>query len=390
MRPLPDPMTVLDRAPRKSALFAAFSACFIGSPLYAEVVASADSSQFAPVLPANGMTSADSQGSAPEGDDAGGNRALDADGENDIEEEDGIFTEESLREGFGQFVESRDNLSRRLFRLGLGIDRYFAGRVGLDEPNETYARMRLAQTWLEGEGLVNDSDIKFKLDLPSTKKKYRLIFENDTENDTLVDQRGNPTGLSDANLDRESLSAAVRLAVRDMENWHSDFDVGIRGSIPLDPFVRHNLKRTWELGSDWNFRMRQRIGYFHSKGYTYNMQWGFDRFLEPDLSARYITELEWEQPDDELKFGQAFAVTRFLNERQLLDHSVGIAGHSWSTGLVDLYYVAITHRTLLYKDWLTLDLVPEIRFPRENHFENTLAFTVRLEVLFFENNPFRR
>lgn len=373
-------MSPLFRAPRSQAVLAAIIALMVGGSLHAEVVASADASQFAPAMPPASMTQAEVGADTVD--------AESIDGES--EEEDDADPESYFRESFDQLVESRDNLSKRIFRLGLGIDRYFAGRVGLDEPNETYARIRLAQTWLEGEGLVNDSDIKFRLDLPSTKKKYRVIFENDTESDSVVDERGNPTGLSDANLDRESMSAAVRLAIRDMENWHSDFDVGIRGSIPLDPFVRHNLKRTWELGSDWNFRMRQRVGYFHSKGYTYNMQWGFDRFLEPDLSARYITELEWEQPDDELKFGQAFAVTRFLNDKQLLDHSVGIAGHSWSTGLVDIYYVALTHRTLLYEDWLTLDLVPEVRFPRERDFEDTLAFTVRLEVLFFEHNPFRR
>ncbi len=376
-------MRLLRRAFPVVVAVPALMAFAFGTNLHAEVVASAAASQFAPDMPASGTAGAGTSavtGSTP--DDAGPS--------NPDETRDEEGTDAYFRNSFDQLVESRHDLSRRLFRLGLGVDRYFAGRVGLDEPNETYARMRLAQTWLEGEGLVNDSDIKFKLDLPSTKKKYRLIFENDTDENLLSDDRGNPTGLSNANLDRESMSAAVRLAIRDMDNWHSDFDVGIRGSIPLDPFVRHNLKRTWELGSDWNFRMRQRIGYFNSKGYTYNMQWGFDRFLEPDLSARYITELEWEEDEDQLQFGQAFAVTRFLNDRQLLDHSVGFAGHSWSTGLVDLYYVALTHRTLLYQDWLTLDLVPEIRFPRELDFDDQLAFTVRLEVLFFENNPFRR
>lgn len=345
-----------------------------------EVVASMNASQFAPSLPPK-PTSA-SHPAEP--------AATDGSEEKELEQRESEIAEEYLREGFNEFVEQRNDLSKRLFRLGLGVDRYLAGNSELDEPNETYARIRLAQTWLEGEGLVNDSDIKFRLDLPSTKRRYRLIFENDTEEDGTLSDRSNPTGLSSANLDREGMSAAVRLAIQDLENWHSDFDLGIRGSIPLDPFVRHNLKREWDLGADWNFRVRQRAGYFHSKGYTYNLQWGFDRFLEPDLTARYNTELKWEQDEDKLKFGQVFGVTRQLNDRQLLDYGIGIVGQSWSSGLVEQYFTAITHRSLLYKDWLILDLVPEVRFPRENDFEDTLAFTLRLEVLFFENNPFRR
>lgn len=356
----------------------AVTGVLLSGAVRAEVVASADASQFAPELPKPLAPSPDAE-SAPSN----------ADGES-LEQDETEVTKQYLREGFGQFVESRDELSKRLFRLGLGIDRYLAGREGLEEPNETYGRIRLAQTWLEGDGLVNDSDIKFRLDLPSTKRKYRLIFENDTEDEGTLSNRSNPTGLSDANLDRAGMSAAVRLAIRDLENWKSDFDVGIRGSIPLDPFVRHNLKRHWELGSDWHMRMRQQVGYFHSKGYVYDLKWGFDRLLETDLAARYITELEWEQKEDKLQFGQAFGVTKFLNDRQLLDHSIGIAGQSLSSGMVEIYYVALTHRTLLYEDWLILDLVPEIRYPRERDFEDTLAFTVRLEVLFFEHNPFRR
>lgn len=349
----------------------------MNSVVRAEVVASADASQFAPELPKPLAPSPDAESSQenPEGES--------------LEQDETEVTKQYLREGFGQFVESRDDLSKRLFRLGLGIDRYLAGREGLEEPNETYARIRLAQTWLEGDGLVNDSDIKFRLDLPSTKRKYRLIFENSTEDEGTLRDRSNPTGLSNANLDREGMSAAVRLAISDLENWKSDFDLGIRGSMPLDPFARHNLKRHWELGSDWHMRMRQQVGYFHSKGYVYDLKWGFDRLLETDLAARYITELEWEQKEDKLQFGQGFGVTKFLTDRRLLDYSVGIAGQSLSSGMVEIYYAALTHRTLLYEDWLILDLVPEVRFPRERDFEDTLAFTVRLEVLFFEHNPFR-
>lgn len=358
--------------------------------LHAEVVASADSSQFAPDLPPRPAPSSSPEAATPPQDFGGDTDEEPAADDQESIDEAPESTKPYLKKSFDQLVESRDDLSRRLFRLGLGVDRYLAGRGGLDEPNETYARVRMAQTWLEGEGLINDSDIKFRLDLPSTKRKYRLIFENETEEDSTLSDRSNPTGLSSANLDREGMSAALRLAIRDLENWQSDFDVGVRGSIPLDPFVRHNLKRSWELGSDWNFRVRQRAGYFHSKGYTYDLQWGFDRILEQDLTARYNTEMKWEQSDDQLKFGQVFAVTKFLNDRQLLDHGFGIAGHGLDTGTVDIYYFAVTHRTLLHEDWLILDLVPEVRFPRERDFNETLAFTVRLEVLFFENNPFRR
>lgn len=341
----------------------------LGAPLQAQVVASVNASLITPALPEKPAAK------EPDGTES----------EPDFEEPP---MESYFKEGFGLFEESRDDLSKKLFHLGLGVDRYLAGRGELDDPNETYARVRLAETWLEGEGLVNDTELKFHLDLPSTKRRYRLIFENDTEDQGTLRNRSNPTGLTNANLDREGMSAAVRLAIRDMENWQSDFDIGIRGSIPLDPFVRHNLKRQWELGSDWNFRMRQRAGYFDSKGYIYNMLWGFDRLLDPDLAFRANTEMDWNQRDDKLRFGEALGVTKQLNDRQLLDYAFGIVGQSLSVGFIDEYYVAITHRTLLHEDWLILDLVPEVRYPREREFNETLAFTVRLEVLFFEHNPF--
>lgn len=302
-------------------------------------------------------------------------------------------TEQYLQKSFDSFVQKREDWSKRIWRLGLGIDRYLGGQTDLDEPNQSYARIRLAETWLEGDGLINGSDLKFRLDLPSTRRKYRLIFENDTEDQSTLNNKAKVSGLTDAtlsNIKRDDLSAAVRVALDDLANWKSDFDVGIRGSMPLDPFARHNLRRRWELGQDWNFQMRQQAGYFKSKGYFYDLLGSFDRFLEPDLAARWNTEVKWEQDEDYLQFGSTLSIVRYLDERHLLDHSFGINGQGADRRYVDLYYFAVTHRTLLYKDWLSLDLVPEIRFPRERDFNETLAFTVRLEVLFFQNNPFNR
>ena len=100
--------------------------------LHAEVVASADASQFAPDLPPRPAPS-----SSPESATSPQNMGGDADEERSADDQESIdeepeSTKPYLKKSFDQLVESRDDLSRRLIRLGLGVDRYLAGRGGLD------------------------------------------------------------------------------------------------------------------------------------------------------------------------------------------------------------------------------------------------------------------
>lgn len=293
-----------------------------------------------------------------------------------------------LMEGLDSLVEERHRLSNRMFRMGLGLDRYLSGRdADFNELNESYARLRFGNTIRQDEAPVFDQDIKFRLDLPTAREKYRLVFENDIA-ESEMGRQGLPSDLGRGNLERDGLSAAISLAAQDLAEWDSNVNVGVRGTIPLDPFVRHSLTRRWDLGADWTTRVRSRVSYFNSSGYNYDTYWRFDRMLDPDLGFRFQTRIDWSQQEDYMQMSQVLGVTRFLDNRHLLDHAFGVLSNGLSHTEVDTYYVALTHRSVLYQDWIILDLVPQIDWDRERNFDSSLSFTARIEILFFQHNPF--
>jgi hypothetical protein len=300
-----------------------------------------------------------------------------------MDELDDLFTD-----GLESLAEKRDRLSHRMFRMGLGLDRYLSGRdADFNELNESYARVRLGNTIRQDEAPVFDQDLKFRLDLPTAREKYRLVFENDVA-ESEIGRQGLPSDLGRGNLERDGLSAAISLAAQDLAQWDSNVNVGVRGTIPLDPFIRHSLTRRWDLGSDWTTRVRSRVSYFNSSGYNYDTYWRFDRMLDPDLGFRFQTRIDWSQMEDFMQMSQALGVTRFLDDSHLLDHAFGVFSSSLEHTRIDTYYFAVTHRSVLYQDWVILDLVPQIDWDREREFDSSLSFTARIEILFFQHNPF--
>ena len=61
--------------------------------------------------------------------------------------------------------DSRDTWSERVDWMARGIDRFFAGEETLAFGNKSYVRFRAGGAWVEGEGYVDNTDIKFRLHL---------------------------------------------------------------------------------------------------------------------------------------------------------------------------------------------------------------------------------
>ncbi len=293
-----------------------------------------------------------------------------------------------FNDGLETLVQERNRLSRRMFRLGLGLDRYLSGRdAELIELNESYARIRSGATLRQEEGLSFEQDVKFRLDVPTARQKYRIIFENDVRESAFGPQ-GVQSDVGPGTLNRENLSAAVSLAARGFAEWDSSFNVGVRGTLPLDPFVRHSLKREWDAGAGWKGYYRSRTSYFNSIGYGYDTDLRMERMLDPDLGFSFSSRVDWSQEEDYLQMSQVFAATRFLDDKHLLDHSFGFFTQGLGHTRINNYFLALTHRSVLYQDWFIMDLIPQIDWDRERDFDSSLSFTLRFEVLFFEQNPF--
>lgn len=77
---------------------------------------------------------------------------------------------EPFRESVGNWV---DNTSRR-------IDGFFGTDDHMQVTNESYLRLGQEIDWMEGEGTSGDINLRYRIDLPTSEDRLRLVIESDT------------------------------------------------------------------------------------------------------------------------------------------------------------------------------------------------------------------
>src|SRR5690606_11815612 len=105
------------------------------------------------------------------------------------------------------------------------------------------------------------------LDLPTTRERLRLIIESDPEETqgTLAEQ-GSQRLRGDSQSAGDTVVGLSRLTDRDWkQHWDTRFSAGIKVRLPLDPYLRWDAKRLWDLGDGpWMLASENRLSWFNS------------------------------------------------------------------------------------------------------------------------------
>lgn len=282
---------------------------------------------------------------------------------------------EPFRAGVGNWV---DNTSRN-------IDSFFGGDQSSAVNNESYLRLGQEIDWMEGEGTDGDISIRYRIDLPTTEERLRLIIESDPEESqgTLAEQ-GSGRLYNDQRDRRSSTLGLDWLESRDKrENWSNRIGAGIRLRLPLDPYVRFTSERLWDIGEGpWQLESSNRVSWFNNEGYSARTQWDIGRPLSDNRHLRFITTVQWREEEDTLEYSEIAELNQRLNRRSALRYSAIAIGESASNPRMTNYYLQTRYRRDVHKGILFADIIPELHFQRDVSYDPRWAMTLRLEMYF--------
>ncbi|PRY65734.1 hypothetical protein B0H98_102264 [Vreelandella songnenensis] len=283
---------------------------------------------------------------------------------------------EPFRARVGNWV---DNTSRN-------IDAFFGGdRYNDTSTNESYLRLGQEIDWMEGEGVDGDISVRYRIDLPTTEERLRLVIESDPEESqgTLTEQ-GSGRLYNDQRDRRNSTFGLDWLEDRDKrENWSNRFGAGVRLRLPLDPYVRFTSERLWDIGDGpWQLESFNRLSWFNNDGYSARTEWDIGRPLSENRHLRFITNVQWREEEDTLEFSEIAEINQRLNKRSALRYSAIALGESASNPRMTNYYLQTRYRRDIHKGIMFADVIPELHFQREVSYDPRWAMTLRLEMYF--------
>lgn len=272
--------------------------------------------------------------------------------------------------------ETHLRFSTRLERIARNIDNFFGEEQAFEEATRSYARLRL-DTILDNDLQIGfDGDIRVKLDLPRTERKLKLLIESDGRSP--APDRVEQTPI-DVVKQQDYLLSIER--VSELDTWDVRPAAGIKVRWVPDPFVRLRALRYSNLDG-WLMRNAASVFWFTSEGWGANAAVDFDRQLGGAFLFRSTSTLSWEEADQFLSADQQLSLYQRLDARRYLVYQVGLRAEQNPDWGEKQYFVSVRYRKNVYKDWLFVEVVPQIDFRWENHFDAMPSLMFRLEGVF--------
>ncbi|WP_404297963.1 hypothetical protein [Halomonas sp.] len=278
-----------------------------------------------------------------------------------------------------------DSVSRWVETTSRRLDAFFGTTDALTIENDSYLRISQGSRWKEGEDFRQDVGVRFRLDMPTTEKRLRLIIESEPEETqgTLAEQDNQL--VDDRISGVESLRIGLnRLGSRDKsERWNTQVGAGVRVRLPPDPYARVITQRLWTLDDGpWQLESDNRISWFNRDGYSARTRWDLGRPVGDDHHLRFITNVQWREEVDRLEFSETLELNQRIDRRQAIRYSAVMLGESGSSPSIEDTYLQTRYRRNLHRGILFLDVAPTLHFPREHNRDPRWALDLRLEMYF--------
>ncbi|MGF1729419.1 hypothetical protein [Photobacterium kasasachensis] len=276
------------------------------------------------------------------------------------------------------------SISDTIQEYGASVD-HFVGKAEDEEPisNRSYLRLRFKTRYTHREHFDPDASVYLKLDLPHTKKNWKLIFETDPDDfDRLEDKERSISSNSDNSLN--SAIGGVRLQGRKLGEWKTNIDLGVKLKWPLDPFTRADLRRVDQLSHNWTSRFKQEIFYYHSKGpgSLSSLDLYYARRDDPSTILKLSSNLQYLDTDNNWEFVQQTEILDRIDDNNLLQYSLGISADSRPSYSITNSWISAGWKHRLYKQWLYLTVTPEIDFQDKFNYKLNPGIMVELELFF--------
>ncbi|MBK1873373.1 hypothetical protein FE848_09080 [Marinobacter sp. 1-3A] len=284
---------------------------------------------------------------------------------------------------FSNFILRQERLqSPKVQAFGQWADRTLSGEPSRLPLNDSYLRIGIATESEYGNVFQFEPEVRFRLDVPTTKRKLRLVIESESDELIPLEERQRDRQLTATERTSGTSTGALRYLSQIGESINLSNDVGVRLRFPPDAFWRATAEKYWQAGDDWGLRAQQRFYYYHQDGWGARSWLGASRNLGMGWRFWSSSELEWVHSDRKFVAGQTFSTSKRINSRSILTPRVGVLGESQPNWRTTSAFADLTWRYRLHSDWLFADLIPALTFPREKNFKDQGSILFRVEMYF--------
>ncbi len=304
----------------------------------------------------------------------------------EVSEQDGQKQRDVSEEKITEFIDNAHSMvSAGVVSTAKWIDAFFASERYDDEENKTSLLLRFTE-FVDEDGEDFKARARVRLRTPNLNKRLRLFF---------VGEEGDvDPGLDAAEkfeqvfegTDKDSITAGLLYRYRESVRKNIRLKTGLRfrdGRIVS--FVEPRFR--WrENFTAWNFYFTQKAGWFSDNGWNAKTRFDLERPLSEYHLIRFALEGNWYEDLEGYFYQTDVQYTHLLGPDKGLSYQWHNAFFMDSDSVLNATVLRLVYRQKVWRDWLSLEIVPQMNYPREKDFEARPGLFVRFEIRFDENS----
>jgi len=290
--------------------------------------------------------------------------------------------EDLVGESAFDFLDPQYNyISDYLRRFTTSVDQFMANAEKSAESTGSYIRLTVDTTWTEGGNTDFSPGIQFRLRLPQTKKKLSLTIESDPEEKrTTQDIATNSTAQTKDQKD-SGVYTGLEKDVSAGSNWKIRPGIGARIRSPLDFYVR--ARASYEKYYDlWKFSFNESIYWFDVEGYGTDSSIDWDRLLNKDLIFRSSSFLRYTEENKYIDMSHSFFLIHQITQNRTISYQVAAFANSKPALYATGYLINVRYRQNVHKDYVFVEVSPQVNYQKENNFDSEFSLFLRLELYY--------
>ncbi|WP_394176236.1 hypothetical protein [Thalassotalea litorea] len=275
-------------------------------------------------------------------------------------------------------------VSDTFFNTALWFDSFFANDNEEQANPKSLARIRFGWEPRAGDWGEFTQRFRIRLRLPHFESKVDVIFSDDDDQSTGIENYGNDLPLN-RDLEDDRFTAALRVVNQEDENSYIDTRIGISGG---DLFTKARLKLQTDYTKIHAFKMEPSIYYFLSDGFGSRLflQYAYTPSLDRQLQINY--SISGSEAYSGARWRHGAYYFKQIDHRSATVTSLTVEGErNGDRGfLIEEYRLGYRYRVNAIRDWLFFEIEPFLLWEEERNYDTTPGLALRVEGYFTKQN----
>ena len=282
---------------------------------------------------------------------------------------------------FSVFDTPHSYISSNVESLVRDLDEYFSSDKVRYEKSGTLLRLRGDVIWAESNGVKVKSDIRLKLQLPLTQKKMSLVFQSKVA-ERNFDGSSEERDTAYVEVERgEEYTAEIQTSLGEKSSWQFKPSIGAYLTSSIDTYVKFRFNHQQSFDK-WSINWDETPYWVDSIGWAFDSYFEINRKIGEHDLFRSATYAGWRNDNDYFELSQFFSINYRLDEKSAVSYFSGVYGLDDPKIHTTQYLLGVNYRRNLHKNYLFLEVKPEVKYLEINRFRPEHSIILRFEMLF--------